>query len=106
MSEELEWKTRRDRIDRRLKSLRPPWTIVKYRASRDPSELQRHAVDELIQSILAKALRGEPAPQDPNDEPASELLKRIREERRKQDAERGPGRRGPRRGGKTISRTL
>ena len=34
-------------------------------------------VDKLTQSILAKAFRGELVPQDPNDEPASELLKRI-----------------------------
>ena len=38
-------------------------------------------VDKLTQSILAKAFRGELVPQDPNDEPGSELLKRIREER-------------------------
>jgi type I restriction enzyme S subunit len=38
-------------------------------------------VDRPTQSILAKAFRGELVPQDPNDEPASELLKRIREER-------------------------
>jgi hypothetical protein len=63
-------------------------------------------VDNLVHAILAKAFRGELVSQDPNDEPASELLKRIQEERRKQDAERGPGRRGPRRGGKTISSTL
>jgi hypothetical protein len=35
----------------------------------------------LNQSILAKAFRGELVPQDPNDEPASELLARIRRER-------------------------
>jgi len=33
-------------------------------------------VDKLTQSILAKAFRGELVPQDPNDEPASVLLKR------------------------------
>ena len=33
------------------------------------------------QSILAKAVRGELVPQDPNEEPASELLKRIKAER-------------------------
>lgn len=35
-------------------------------------------VDKLTQSILAKAFRGELVPQDPNDEPASVLLERIR----------------------------
>ena len=38
-------------------------------------------VDKLTQSILAKAFRGELVPQDPNDEPASVLLERIRQER-------------------------
>ncbi|MDA1052206.1 MAG: restriction endonuclease subunit S [Planctomycetota bacterium] len=36
---------------------------------------------QLDQSILAKAFRGELVPQDPNDEPASVLLERIRRER-------------------------
>jgi type I restriction enzyme S subunit len=35
-------------------------------------------VDKLTQSILAKAFRGELVPHDPNDEPASALLERIR----------------------------
>ncbi|WP_199320397.1 restriction endonuclease subunit S [Leptolyngbya sp. FACHB-261] len=38
-------------------------------------------VSLLNQSILAKAFRGELVPQDPNDEPASVLLERIRTER-------------------------
>ena len=33
------------------------------------------------QSILSKAFRGELVPQDPNDEPASILLERIRQEK-------------------------
>ena len=41
-------------------------------------------LDKLTQSILAKAFRGELVPQDPNDEPASELLKRIQAEREQQ----------------------
>ncbi len=38
-------------------------------------------IDHLTQSILAKAFRGELAPQDPNDEPASVLLERIQAQR-------------------------
>ena len=47
-------------------------------------------VDKLTQSILAKAFRGELVPQDPNDEPASELLKRIQEERKKRSPRAAP----------------
>jgi type I restriction enzyme S subunit len=35
------------------------------------------AADRLTPSLLAKAFRGELVPQDPNDEPASELLNRL-----------------------------
>lgn len=42
-----------------------------------------HRFDGLSKSILAKAFRGELVPQDPNDEPASVLLARIRAEREK-----------------------
>lgn len=38
-------------------------------------------LETLNQSILAKAFRGELVPQNPNDEPASVLLERIRKER-------------------------
>jgi len=44
----------------------------------------RALVNHLDQAVLNKAFRGELVPQDPNDEPASALLERIR-------AERGPG---------------
>lgn len=40
-------------------------------------------LDKLPQSILAKAFRGELVPQDPNDEPASDLLARINAEKEK-----------------------
>jgi len=43
-------------------------------------------LDRLDQSILAKAFRGELVPQDPNDEPASVLLERIKAEREKAQA--------------------
>ena len=45
-------------------------------------------LDKLNQSILAKAFRGELVPQDPNDEPASVLLERIRAEREKLDTKK------------------
>ena len=46
------------------------------------SRLVRAAiVERLDQAILAKAFRGELVPQDPNDEPASVLLDRVRAER-------------------------
>lgn len=38
----------------------------------------KQRIDRLTQSLLAKAFRGELVPQDPNDEPAIVLLKRIR----------------------------
>ncbi|MBP9167699.1 MAG: restriction endonuclease subunit S [Kofleriaceae bacterium] len=52
-------------------------------------ELNERA-DQLDPAILAKAFRGELVPQDPNDEPASVLLERIRAAR----AETPPPRRG------------
>ena len=38
----------------------------------------RAQVEKLTPSLLARAFRGELVPQDPNDEPASAFLKRIR----------------------------
>lgn len=46
-------------------------------------------LDILPQSILAKAFRGELVPQDPDDEPASVLLERIRADRLMQSAADG-----------------
>lgn len=45
-------------------------------------------IDKLPQSILAKAFRGELVAQDPNDEPASVLLERIKKEKEKLAAEK------------------
>ena len=41
----------------------------------------RTAAERLTPSLLAKAFRGELVPQDPKDEPAAELLKRLAENR-------------------------
>jgi type I restriction enzyme S subunit len=63
-------------------------------------------VVQLNQSILAKAFRGELVPQDPNDEPASELLARIRREREVSgDSVQGSGRKkkARRKGTATVS---
>lgn len=55
--------------------------VDQYFAFADTIEAQvkkaQARVDNLTQSILAKAFRGELVPQDPNDEPAEVLLKRI-----------------------------
>lgn len=40
------------------------------------------SAEQITQSILAKAFRGELVPQDPNDEPASVLLEKIKAERK------------------------
>jgi type I restriction enzyme S subunit len=44
-------------------------------------EKESKRISILDQSILAKAFRGELVPQDPNDEPAAQLLKRIKQEK-------------------------
>ncbi|MDD2342533.1 MAG: restriction endonuclease subunit S [Tolumonas sp.] len=41
----------------------------------------KNRLDKLTQSILAKAFRGELVEQDPNDEPARQLLERIKKQR-------------------------
>jgi len=64
----------------------------------------KNHIDQLTQSILAKAFRGELVPQDPNDEPASVLLERIRAERTKRETEtakKSTGQKGKRRSKKT-----
>lgn len=51
MTEELEWKTRRERINKRLVALNPKWTIIKYKETLDASTLDRHAVEEYPTAI-------------------------------------------------------
>ena len=46
MLEELEWKTRKERIDKKLKALKPGWNIIKYEEGTDTSTLLCHAVTE------------------------------------------------------------
>lgn len=52
----------------------------------------KSSVDKLTQSILAKTFRGDLVPQDPNDEPASVLLERIKMARNKKVLLNGKGR--------------
>jgi type I restriction enzyme S subunit len=56
----------------------------------------RKVVDRLTPALLAKAFRGELVPQNPNDEPASVLLERIRAARQAEAAAGKPSRRGRR----------
>ena len=54
----------------------------------------RRIVERLTPALLAKAFRGELVPQDPNDEPASALLERIRVARQAEAGAGKPSRRG------------
>lgn len=47
------------------------------------------ATERLTPAMLAKAFRGELVPQDPNDEPASELLRRLQQEAPSTSTRRG-----------------
>ncbi|OEC81855.1 hypothetical protein A9D46_16590 [Photobacterium damselae subsp. damselae] len=64
--------------------------VEQYFAFADAIEAQvkkaQTRVDNLTQSILAKAFRGELVDQDPNDEPADKLLERIAAARKEAEA--------------------
>jgi type I restriction enzyme S subunit len=75
-------------IVRRVEALFAMADRIEARCTAARAQAQR-----LTQLVLAKAFRGELVPQDPNDEPASVLLERIRAERAGKPPERR-GRRG------------
>lgn len=62
-----------DEIVRRVEAL---FSLLDQLAARYEAAVGR--VQRITPSVLSKAFRGELVPQDPNDEPASELLARIR----------------------------
>lgn len=46
MTEELEWQTRRERINRKLAAVNPAWQLIKYKENLDTTSLNYHAVEE------------------------------------------------------------
>jgi len=86
-----------------LEQLESKRLVAAYFENLEKIDTELNSVDNehvtLTQSILAKAFRGELVPQDPNDEPATELLKRITEEKEKmKTAKQETPRKGCRRG--------
>ncbi len=69
------------RLDEQAEIVRRVETLFAF-ADRLEARLQtaQTAANRLTPALLAKAFRGELVPQDPNDEPASELLKRLAEQ--------------------------
>jgi type I restriction enzyme S subunit len=65
--------------------------LDRYLESVQSEYLESHQqVNKLDRAILAKAFRGELVPQDPTDEPASQLLQRIRRDHEKTNPKQTP----------------
>jgi type I restriction enzyme, R subunit len=43
---ESEWRTRKERIDKKLKALTPPWKIIKYSDRLKTTDLDKCAIEE------------------------------------------------------------
>ncbi len=68
------------RIVAKIEELLP--LVEQYgKAQAELEDLNRSLPDKLKKSVLQEAIQGRLVPQDANDEPASELLKRIRKEK-------------------------
>ncbi len=85
----------REQIVRRVESLFAYANRLETRYT-----VARAQVEQLTPALLAKAFRGELVPQDPNDEPASVLLERIRSARRTRLDVAAPKRSNQRNGGR------
>ena len=77
-------------LDEQTEIVRRVETLFAF-ADRLEARLQtaKTATERLTPAMLAKAFRGELVPQDPNDEPASELLRRLQQEAPPNQTKRG-----------------